>query len=189
VVDLSIVRAWLLRLVTSVVERGFLGSAVRTAKRAWCDDETFTKRVSCTGAKCTCCHRRRPNQRACWRAAEFAGTVDGHERVYAAGVRLTSMVARYVCVPQVLTPATPVAYSFSGCSWLLIYHFGAATALAEADLHHAKHGASFLGTSSGALAAAALACDVDMAVLKQFYFELLRDSHTRVLGPMGRMSR
>lgn len=107
----------------------------------------------------------------------------------AAGVRLTSMVARRACVLQVLTPAAPVAYSFSGCSWLLIYHFGAATALAEADLHHAKHGASFLGTSSGALAAAALACDVDMAVLKQFYFELLRDSHTRVLGPMGRMSR
>ena len=39
------------------------------------------------------------------------------------------------------------------------------------------------------LVAAGLACGVPMARLKAFYYDLLHDSHSRVLGPMGRMSR
>ncbi|OSX69767.1 hypothetical protein BU14_1180s0003 [Porphyra umbilicalis] len=79
------------------------------------------------------------------------------------------------------------AVSFCGCAWLLPYHVGAAAALDGARLLGPT--TTYLGTSCGALLAAALAVGVDPAAVSAAIDAGSATVRGGVLGPAGRMSR
>lgn len=65
-----------------------------------------------------------------------------------------------------LTATKQISFSFSGCGFLGLYHFGVASCLREyAPINHTT---KFLGASAGSLAALALACDVPLGKLHLF---------------------
>jgi hypothetical protein len=77
-------------------------------------------------------------------------------------------------------------YSFSGCSWLFVYHLGVAARLQErADLE----GSRFAGASSGSLVAVALAAGVDANEVMDLAMDLAGEARARRLGAVGAMTR
>ena len=114
------------------------------------------------------------------------------------------------CKPDLLfSPHTPhqedpeVDISFIGCSWLIIYHIGAAQKLLEAGQikpgKGLKRGDTTLslpclsfplvyagvtivgGSSSGSLVATAVASGVDLNKLKQLVIDMANDSQQRLV--------
>ena len=79
------------------------------------------------------------------------------------------------------------SFSFCGCSWMLFYHLGVASAIQQQLVRPAE--VSFCGASCGSLVAAALAIDVPMDRVLAFGLELHAASDSRLAGPMGDMSR
>jgi hypothetical protein len=76
--------------------------------------------------------------------------------------------------------------SFCGCAWLFTYHLGVGAALTRScDFT----GTKFLGASSGAIAAVALASGVDMLAGLELALSLVKDARRRWLGPVGKMTR
>lgn len=82
-------------------------------------------------------------------------------------------------------PSTGAAFSFSGCAWLVAYHFGVGHVL-QRRTDPARH--VYLGASSGSIAALVLAAGVDCDEAFARLLTLARSSAQRRLGPAGRMS-
>jgi hypothetical protein len=80
----------------------------------------------------------------------------------------------------------PQSFSFSGCAWLVAYHFGVGRVL-QRRTDTSRH--VYLGTSSGAIAAAVLAVGVDCDDAFGRLISLAHAASTRRLGPAGLMSR
>jgi hypothetical protein len=77
-------------------------------------------------------------------------------------------------------------FSFSGCSWLFVYHLGVAAHLQKRfELKDSR----FAGASSGSLVAVALAAGVDAHDVLDCALDLAGQAHRRWLGAVGAMSR
>lgn len=75
--------------------------------------------------------------------------------------------------------------SFSGCSWLFPYHLGVCEGL-KTRMNFDKM--TFLGASSGAIVAAAMACGVDTREGLMLGIQLAKQADRRLFGPFGKMS-
>jgi len=80
------------------------------------------------------------------------------------------------------------SFSFDGCSWLMTFHLGVATALVDAMGWSGVSQLHFCGSSCGSLIATALACHVDLKAMRTFVFDMLDIALTRALGPVGIMT-
>mmetsp|Transcript_37901 Transcript_37901/g.89671 ORF Transcript_37901/g.89671 Transcript_37901/m.89671 type:complete len:356 (-) Transcript_37901:19-1086(-) len=80
------------------------------------------------------------------------------------------------------------SFSFDGCSWLMSFHLGVATALVDAMGWKGVSQLHFCGSSCGSLIAVALACRVDLGQMREFVFEMLDVALVRFLGPIGTMT-
>ncbi len=79
-------------------------------------------------------------------------------------------------------------FSFSGCSWGMIYQLGVARAIQEifnSDLNRYK----FAGSSSGCFAALMLAAKIDWSEGLSLYKQMASKARNYFLGPIGKMSR
>eukprot|EP00808_Paulinella_micropora_P008027 g4507.t1 len=86
-------------------------------------------------------------------------------------------------------PPHTQAISFSGCSWLLFFHVGAYRALLECSDFVARRGQlHFMGSSCGALMAAALCTGVSLQALLDLSQTLVTEAHSHVFGAAGRMT-
>ncbi|KAI8929589.1 acyl transferase/acyl hydrolase/lysophospholipase [Entophlyctis helioformis] len=85
-------------------------------------------------------------------------------------------------------PPTKLSFSFSGCSWLVFYELGVARCLKEYIKPHLMDECLFLGASTGALVATALALDMDLMRLKDALKDVSMVTSTRLLGPFSVMS-
>ncbi|ATB43438.1 transport-secretion protein 2.2 [Cystobacter fuscus] len=85
------------------------------------------------------------------------------------------------------SPGIPLpSISFSGCAWLISYHLGVIDVAREVcDLSRT----TFLGASSGSLAAILAAAEIKTADALDFIITMVRDVEPRWLGPFGRMSQ
>ncbi|KNC83191.1 hypothetical protein SARC_04523 [Sphaeroforma arctica JP610] len=72
-----------------------------------------------------------------------------------------------------------LSFSFAACGWLKMYHFGVAMALQRYELDKK---AKFVGSSAGALTAAAILVDVDFISLKEYTLGCIRDVREPVLN-------
>ncbi|UXI15896.1 chloride channel protein 2 [Sarcoptes scabiei] len=80
-----------------------------------------------------------------------------------------------------LTATKQISFSFSGCGFLGLYHFGVASCLREyAPINHTT---KFLGASAGSLAALALACDVPLGASTTEILHVAMRARARALGP------
>jgi patatin-like phospholipase domain-containing protein 4 len=78
--------------------------------------------------------------------------------------------------------------SFDGCSWLMVYHLGVATALVDRLGFDALDHVRFCGASCGSLVAAALVARVDMGAFRCFVYDMLDIALGRFMGPVGCMT-
>ncbi|TPX36103.1 hypothetical protein SeMB42_g07103 [Synchytrium endobioticum] len=76
------------------------------------------------------------------------------------------------------------AFSFCGCSWLVLYHAGAGMTLQRRLRREVLDHAEFLGASSGTLVATAIALGFDLEKLVR-----LATQYQGFLGPVGVMSK
>lgn len=80
----------------------------------------------------------------------------------------------------------PPSLSFAGCAWLFPYHLGAIEAFRK---EKAFDDATWLGASSGSLAAVVAGLGLDTAAIMDHTLRFAQDAQERRLGPIGRMSR
>lgn len=77
--------------------------------------------------------------------------------------------------------------TFSGCSWLMVFHIGAARWMVEngwIDLETIR----VFGCSSGALVGAAVLCQIPEKEFLEFVDLMAMESQRKVFGPLARMS-
>lgn len=85
--------------------------------------------------------------------------------------------------------SSKVSFSFSGRSWLVFYELGVAQTLRDHVKQHILDECVFLGASSGALVAAAMALDLDLQYTKNVMKERALAASKRLFGPISGMSR
>ncbi|XP_059573326.1 omega-hydroxyceramide transacylase-like [Alligator mississippiensis] len=81
------------------------------------------------------------------------------------------------------SPAQSV--SFCGCAFLLGYELGVIQALQELAPEMLGSAAKFFGISSGAIAAAVLACGGNKEIVDEFYYAVMEKNKKSLLGPFS----
>lgn len=84
-----------------------------------------------------------------------------------------------------------LSLSFSGCSWLLPYHLGAASYFQSVCPASSGFSFSCAGSSCGVLAALALVCGIDVGEVQAFALGMVEEvlASRNPLAPAGRMAR
>ena len=169
VTSLKPAREALVHALVSGLERGYAGDAVSVSRHPFghmrvvatpalvtlvltacewlCTCDGMDHAARDVGSRLQCMTRRQPRESA-WRAA-WAYVQAARRWLQRPSSVPNDVTARHaiVCAQQIMSSPC-VAFSFSGCSWLLMYHCGVATALEERRLH-LRPGVWFTGTSSG----------------------------------------
>ncbi|KAH6588682.1 hypothetical protein BASA50_010552 [Batrachochytrium salamandrivorans] len=81
-----------------------------------------------------------------------------------------------------------LSFSFSGCSSLVFYEFGAASCLQDYIKDHLLEKCQFLGASHGAIVAATLALGLKVKMVSDIMKETYIESSNRLFGPISIMS-
>ncbi len=79
-----------------------------------------------------------------------------------------------------------LSISFSGCAWHCAFHFGVTTQLQK---YFDTSKIAFLGASSGAMSAAAAACNIDGSTSFRLLRQAAEKNKHRKIGPFGQMSK
>ncbi|CAM4682375.1 unnamed protein product [Lepidochelys olivacea] len=73
-------------------------------------------------------------------------------------------------------PESPISLSFSGSGFLINYQVGVVQALWELAPETMRSASKVYGTSCGSVVAAAVACDVDVGLIEEFFHEAVEEA-------------